>query len=102
VSGETDLRPLVVPLSELEAGETGTVAYIGTTDNARLAFLSSLGVMTGRPIELIQKKPSYVLKVDESTVAFDESVSREIFVRPKHRKRPSGKPRRRFRWGLSR
>jgi len=99
VSGETSLRPLVVPLSELEAGETGTVAYIGTTDNARLSYLSSLGVMTGRPIELIQKKPSYTLKVDENTVAFDESVSREIFVRPSQRKRPSAGSSRRFRWG---
>ncbi len=102
ISGETSLRPLVVPLYELEAGETGTVAYIGTTDNARLAFLSSLGVMTGRPIELIQKKPSYILKVDENTVAFDDSVSREIFVRPSQRKRPPGKVKRRFRWGQGR
>ncbi|MCX5835016.1 MAG: metal-dependent transcriptional regulator [Deltaproteobacteria bacterium] len=102
VSGETSLRPLVVPLSELEAGETGTVAYIGTTDNARLAFLSSLGVMTGRPIELIQKKPSYILKVDENTVAFDDSVSREIFVRPSQRKRPPVKMKSRFRWGQGR
>jgi len=99
VSGETSLRPLVVPLSELEAGETGTVAYIGTTDNARLAYLSSLGVMTGRPIELIQKKPSYTLKVDENTVAFDEFVAKEIFVRPSQRKRPSAGTGRKFRWG---
>ncbi len=102
VFGEKNLRPLVVSLAEMEAGETGTVAYIGTTDQARLAYLSSLGVMTGRPIELLQKKPSYILKVDESTVAFDESVSREIFVRPSQRKRPPARSRRGFRWGWRR
>jgi len=99
VSGEKTLRPLVVPLSDLEAGETGTVAYIGTTDNARLAYLSSLGIMTGRPIELIRKIPSYILKVDENTVAFDESVSKEIFVRPSQRRRPRAGSGQRFRWG---
>ena len=102
VAGEMTLRPLVVPLSELEAGETGTVAYVGTTDNSRLSFLSSLGIMTGRPIELVQKRPSYILKVEESSVAFDESVSREIFVRPTQRKRPPQKQGRRFRWGSGR
>lgn len=102
VSGEKTVRPLVVPLSDLEAGETGTVAYIGTTDNARLAFLSSLGIMTGRPIELIRKTPSYILKVDENTVAFDETVSNEIFVRPSQRKRPPAGSGRRFRWGRRR
>ena len=102
VSGEKMLRPIVVPLSDLEAGETGTVAYIGTTDNARLAFLSSLGIMTGRPIELIRKIPSYILKVDENTVAFDESVSKEIFVRPSQRRRPHVGPGQRFRWGWRR
>ena len=98
-AGETTLRPLVVPLTELEPGETAAVAYIGTRDNARLAYLTSLGVMTGRPVELVQRKPSYIVKIDESTVAFDEAIAREIFVRPAHRKRQAAKgDGRRFRW----
>ncbi len=98
-AGETTLRPLVVPLTELEPGETAAVAYIGTRDNARLAYLTSLGVMTGRPVELVQKRPSYIVKIDESTVAFDEAIAREIFVRPAHRKRQAAKgDGRRFRW----
>jgi len=86
-AGETMLRPLVVPLTELEPGETAAVAYIGTRDNARLSYLTSLGVMTGRPVELVQRRPSYIVKIDESTVAFDEAIAREIFVRPAHRVR---------------
>ena len=98
-SGETTLRPLVVPLTELEPGETAAVAYIGTRDNARLAYLTSLGVMTGRPVQLVQRRPSYIVKIDESTVAFDEVIAREIFVRPAHRKRQPAKGEgRRFRW----
>lgn len=88
---ETMLRPLVVPLTELEPGETAKVAYIGTRDNARLSYLTSLGVMTGRPVELVQRRPSYIVKIDESTVAFDEAIAREIFVRPAHRVRRAAK-----------
>ncbi len=58
-AGETTLRPLVVPLTELDSGETATVAYVGTRDNARLSYLTSLGVMTGRPVQLLQRQPSY-------------------------------------------
>jgi len=98
-AGETTLRPLVVPLTELDAGEEATVAYIGTRDNTRLSYLTSLGVMTGRPLELVQRRPSYIVKIDESTVAFDDAIAREIFVRPVHRKKRETPGRgRRFRW----
>lgn len=98
-AGETTLRPLVVPLTELDSGETATVAYVGTRDNARLSYLTSLGVMTGRPVQLLQRQPSYIVKIDETTVAFDEAIAREIFVRPAHRKRPAPQGGgRRFRW----
>lgn len=98
-AGETMLRPLVVPLTELDTGETATVAYVGTRDNARLSYLTSLGVMTGRPLELVQRRPSYIVKIDESTVAFDDAIAREIFVRPVHRKKREARGwRRRFRW----
>jgi len=98
-AGETTLRPLVVPLTELEPGETATVAYIGTRDNVRLSYLTSLGVMTGRPLELVQRRPSWIVRIDESTVAFDEAIAREIFVRPAQRKRKDAKGAgRRFLW----
>ena len=98
-AGETSLRPLVVPLTELDSGEDATVAYVGTRDNARLSYLTSLGVMTGRPLQLVQRHPSYIVKIDETTVAFDDAIAREIFVRPVHRKRKEAKSRRwRFRW----
>lgn len=95
----TYARPLVVPLTKLEEGEECTVAYIGTKDNSRLSYLTSVGIMTDRPVELIRKRPSYILKIDESTIAFDEKVAREIFVRPKLKARPGKKRRWGFGWG---
>jgi DtxR family Mn-dependent transcriptional regulator len=103
-AGETRLRPLVVPLTELESGEVGTVAYVGTKDKGRLSYLTSLGVVTGRPVELVQKWPSFIVKVDENAVAFDASIAREIFVRPALRRRSRGHRGQnwRFRWGRGR
>ena len=100
-AGETSLRPLVVPLTELDSGEDATVAYVGTRDNGRLSYLTSLGVVTGRPVQLVQKRPSFIVKVDENSVAFDESIAREIFVRPalRRRSRDRGGHRWRLRWG---
>jgi DtxR family transcriptional regulator, Mn-dependent transcriptional regulator len=91
VVGETTLRPFVVPVSELDAGETATVAYIGSSDQSRFAYLSSLGIMPGRLVELMQKYPSYVLKVEETSVAFSEDTAKNIFVRPSQRKRRAAK-----------
>lgn len=100
-AGETTLRPLVVPLTELDAGEAATVAYVGTRDNGRLSYLTSLGVVTGRPVRLVQKRPSFIVKVDENSVAFDESIAREIFVRPALRRKSRDRTGRRWRmrWG---
>jgi Fe2+ transport system protein FeoA len=74
---------------------------VGTRDNGRLSYLTSLGVVTGRPVKLVQKKPSFIVKVDENSVAFDESIAREIFVRPalRRRSRDRGGHRWRLRWG---
>jgi DtxR family transcriptional regulator, Mn-dependent transcriptional regulator len=100
-SGETALRPLVVPLTELDSGEAATVAYVGTRDNGRLSYLTSLGVVTGRSVQRVQKRPSFIVKVDENSVAFDESIAREIFVRPALRRRSRDRAghRWRLRWG---
>lgn len=102
VIGETTLRPFVVPVSELDAGETATVAYIGSSDQSRFAFLSSLGVMPGKSVELMQKFPSYILKVEETSVAFGEDTAKNIFVRPRQRKRKATRGNTKLWWRFGR
>lgn len=89
-AGDTSARPLVVRLSDLDPGEEAEVAYIGTKDNARLAFLTSLGIMPGHKLRLRRRRPSYIVQVEETTAAFDDAVAREIFVRPAMRQRRHG------------
>ncbi len=46
-----------------------------------ISRLSAIGVIPGSIIKLIQKKPSIVLQVDETTIAIDHDTAKEIFVR---------------------
>jgi Fe2+ transport system protein FeoA len=72
----------VVPLTELEPGEEAEIKYLSTTDNARLAHLTSLGIAPGQSIILLRKRPAYVVQVDTSTISFGAEVARQIYVRP--------------------
>ena len=48
---------------------------------SRLARLSALGVVPGGHVRLVQKRPSVVLEVGETTLALDREIADEIFVR---------------------
>jgi DtxR family Mn-dependent transcriptional regulator len=40
-----------------------------------------LGIAAGSIIRLLQRKPSYVIQVDETTVAIDPEIAKEIYVK---------------------
>ncbi|HDL18153.1 MAG TPA: ferrous iron transport protein A, partial [Bacteroidetes bacterium] len=46
----------------------------------RLDRLSSLGVIPGNRIKLHQKKPSFIIQIDETNIALESSIAAEIFV----------------------
>lgn len=97
LEGEYVYRPLVVPLTELEPGEEAEVKYLGTTDNSKLAHLTSFGFLPGQKIVLLKKFPAYVVAIDETTVSFDREIARIIFVKPK---KHMVERQKKFRWGL--
>ncbi|MBI5253838.1 MAG: metal-dependent transcriptional regulator [Euryarchaeota archaeon] len=76
-----DIKPLVMPLMELEPGEGGRIVFIVPKEHTRLDRLSSLGVIPGSTIKLHQKRPSFVIKIGETELAIDEEIAREIYVR---------------------
>jgi Fe2+ transport system protein FeoA len=43
--------------------------------------LSSLGLTPGNRLKLLQKWPSYVFQCDETEIALEEDVARNIYVR---------------------
>jgi len=76
-----DVQPVVVRLTEFEVGQKGKILIITPSEAARISRLSSIGIIPGTVIKLLQKRPSIVIQVDETTIAIDPELAREIFVK---------------------
>ncbi len=76
-----ELKPIVVSCDQMHIGESGRVAYLCSREHSRLVKLSNLGILPGRPVKLLQKWPSFVVQCDETEIALDTAVIREIYVR---------------------
>jgi Fe2+ transport system protein FeoA len=70
------------PLSKLRPGQSGIIVRVDSTSTERLVKLSSLGVMPGVRVELVQRHPATVLRIAETTIAIDGEVADEILVEP--------------------
>lgn len=92
---EKTLRALVIPLIDLPVGEQGRIVFIRPRDQHYLQRLGALGVLPGSLVMMQQKMPSLVIGVGETTLAIDEEVAREIYVKAYR----SGPERRRARKG---
>ncbi|MBI2907899.1 MAG: metal-dependent transcriptional regulator [Chloroflexi bacterium] len=77
----TEIRPLVVPATQLHPGEEGAVAYVTSRAQGRLEHLANLGLLPGNRIALLQRRPSYVIRVDGTDLGLDDEIAAEIYVR---------------------
>lgn len=76
-----EIHPLVVKLPDFEIGIPAKVVFIKPSDATRLSRLSSIGIMPGAIIKLLQRKPSVVIQIDETVLAIDYELAKEIFVK---------------------
>ncbi len=76
-----EVKPLVMRLNDFEVGQEGRIVYIVPSDPSRLNRLNSIGINAGSIIKLLQKWPSVVVQVEETTVALDPEIAKEIFVK---------------------
>ncbi len=77
----TVVAPVVVRLSDFEIGSKGRIIFIIPSEAGRLGRLSSIGIAPGSIIKLIQKVPSYVIQIEETTIAIDPDIAKDILVR---------------------
>ncbi|MHC4544188.1 MAG: metal-dependent transcriptional regulator, partial [Planctomycetota bacterium] len=88
----------VVPLVELEVGQSARVAYINCKSDQQLHKIDSLCIKPGVIATLHQKYPSYVIECEGSNIAMDEQIASNICVwrEPQHfrlaGKEPLGQP----------
>jgi DtxR family transcriptional regulator, Mn-dependent transcriptional regulator len=78
---KVDVEPVVTRLSEFEVGSRGRITFIVPTKPSRLSKLNSLGIAAGSVIKLLQKNPSFIIQIDETTVAIDPEIAKEIYVK---------------------
>ncbi len=78
----TEISPLVCSLDKLGGGDKARVAYLLFKQNPELNRLLSLGLVPGSTISVVQRFPTYVVQVNESQLAFDDSIAQSIFVLP--------------------
>jgi DtxR family Mn-dependent transcriptional regulator len=79
--GGKEVKPLVVALSDLEIGTSARIVFMAQRAGKRVERLGSYGVVPGSIIRLRQKRPSYVIELEGTSLALDTDVAREIYVR---------------------
>jgi DtxR family transcriptional regulator, Mn-dependent transcriptional regulator len=77
----TERASEVHPLSEMQVGDTCEVVHIRPRHHTRLDRLGAYGLVPGSSVRLHQKKPSFVIQIDETDLALDIDVARDIYVR---------------------
>ena len=78
----TEIRPLVMRLTEASLGATVRIVFITPRSKRRLEKLSALGIVPGSRVRLLQRNPSFVLEIGQTTVAVDRDITDEIYVKP--------------------
>lgn len=75
------IRPLVMPMKDLEPGNRAVITFIAPKDHSRMDRLSTLGIVPGTQIQLHQKKPAFVIRAGETELALDLEIAAEIYVK---------------------
>jgi DtxR family Mn-dependent transcriptional regulator len=70
-----------VRLIELPLGTSGVVTAISATSEARLNRLAAYGIVPGSTVRLVARRPSVVLACGHTSIAVEDEIGREIYVR---------------------
>lgn len=74
--------PLITRLIDLPLGGSGSVVFIAPRSVSRLNKLAAFGVVPGSQVRLVERKPSVVLACGQTSLAVEDEIGREIYVRP--------------------
>lgn len=80
-SAAREVASVICRLSELRAGQTGTVVYVETQEHQRLDRLMAFGVLPGRRVRVHQVQPTLVIFIGETQLALDREIAECVHVR---------------------
>lgn len=67
-------------LLDIERGGRVRVLCLGTRSSGRYLPLAAFGLVPGSELELLQRRPACVVRIDETELALDPDIAREILV----------------------
>jgi Fe2+ transport system protein FeoA len=73
-------RTLAWTLADLDAGQSAEIDCIECEYPSRCDRLAAYGLVRGQTVTLVQRKPAFVIRVDETELALDESIARCVRV----------------------
>lgn len=65
---------------QIAIGKQVRIAYLSSRDYPRFQKLSALGLSPGVPIRVQQRFPSFVILCEETEIALEEEIAKDIFV----------------------
>jgi Fe2+ transport system protein FeoA len=74
--------PESISLQEASEGITYEMICLNGSHASRRSALAVYGLVPGCRLSLTQKRPSFIIQVGETELAFEGSIAREIFVKP--------------------
>jgi DtxR family Mn-dependent transcriptional regulator len=82
----------VIPLTELEVGQSGRVAYINYKNDQLFHRIDVLQIRPGAVIRLQQKYPCYVIECENANIALDTELASNICIwKERHQFQPAGR-----------
>ncbi len=70
----------VIPLTELDVGQSAHVAYVNSQNDRQLHKLDNLQIRPKALVKLHQVYPSYVIACEGANIALDKEIVENIFV----------------------
>jgi len=73
----------IATLRDLSPGRSARIVALGGNDGRRHNSLAVFGLAPGAEVELLQRRPAYVVRVGETELALDAEIAGEIVVAPR-------------------
>ena len=74
------IQNALITADQLSVDENAKIAYLSQNNYPRFQKLSSFGLFPGIPISLKQRYPSFVIQCEETQIALEEEILKDIFV----------------------
>ena len=76
----TNINQHLIAANQLKLHEHAKIAFVSQRNYARFQKLCAFGLSAGVPVILRQRFPSFVIQCEETQIALEEEIARDIFV----------------------